>query len=274
MADVKQKSPTRLRSDLWNKLRPEVDVQTLVNEIKEFLDKHVSKTARKVSVANNLAAYLTQKYSLSNRKAGNLRNLIECHAEDLAGYLDQIRFKEYQFLLKNVNQLPRPKKKTRARPKTEAEREQGVKSAKNRHEQFRRAYREGLIEEQFGKPQITTLDPNLSSRPTGPCLDILFRGKGVKMCGDWDSLENLFGVDRHRFPKSLRRKDSRRNEGYDLGAFVKCLIYLLENRRSGQQWLPEPRQRELVLRGIIKRAHRFSSEGADMLAGKLRPYLS
>jgi hypothetical protein len=94
------------------------------------------------------------------------------------------------------------------------------------------------------------------------------------MCGDWDSLENLFGVDRHRFPKSLPRKRSGRNQVYDLDAFVKCLTYLLKNRRGAQQWLPEPAQRELVLRGIIERAHRFSSKGAHMLAGNLRLYLS
>jgi hypothetical protein len=143
MADVKQKSPTRLRSDLWNKLRPEVDVQTLANEIKELLDKHVSKAARNVNVANNLAVYLRQKYSLGNRKGEELRNLIERHAEDLANFIDQIRFKEYQFLFGNVGRLPRRKKKTRVRPKTEAERVQGVKNAKNRYEQRRREYREG-----------------------------------------------------------------------------------------------------------------------------------
>jgi len=110
---MKRKSLARLKSDLWNKLRPEVHSVTLAAEITEFLNKHAGEAARNVNVANNLAAYLTQKYSVGNRKTGQLRSLIECHSEDLAGFLDQISFKEYQFLLKNIDKLPPTKKKIR-----------------------------------------------------------------------------------------------------------------------------------------------------------------
>jgi hypothetical protein len=223
--------------------------------------------------------YLKQKYSVTNRKSGKLQHLIKHHAEDLGNFLGEIFSKDLQVLAENLSKRggyrrPGSKKKTRVKPQTEAERGRRLKDSKNRYEELRREYRDGLIEEQFGRQQITTLDPSLASRPTGACLDILFSGGTVKMCGCSDSLENLFGVDRHRFPKSLPRERSGRTVVYRLDAFQQCLIHLLENRSDGEQWPREPSLRELVLRGIIERAHRFSSEAADMLAGKLRPFLS
>jgi hypothetical protein len=93
------------------------------------------------------------------------------------------------------------------------------------------------------------------------------------MAGHKNSFENLFGEDRHRFPKSLRHERSGRTKVYYLDAFIECLIHLLENRDGHQQWLPEPAQRELVLKGIIERAHRYFPEIGYMLAEKLRQYL-
>jgi len=93
------------------------------------------------------------------------------------------------------------------------------------------------------------------------------------MAGHADSLENLFGEDRHRFPKSLRHERSGRTKVYYLDAFLECIIDLLANRGGKEQWLNERRQRRLVLSGIIRRARRFSSEIGKMLAEKLRPYL-
>jgi len=93
------------------------------------------------------------------------------------------------------------------------------------------------------------------------------------MAGAVESLENLFGEDRHRFPKSLSHKRSGRGVVYDLDAFIECLIHLLANRDGGQEWLPEPRQRDLVLKGMIERAYRYSPEIGHTLAEKLRPYL-
>ena len=94
------------------------------------------------------------------------------------------------------------------------------------------------------------------------------------MCGDWDSLENLFGVDRHRFPKSLPSKRRGREVVYALDAAVECMIHLLTNPDGYPQWLPEPNRRKIVLKEIIKRARSFSSDLANTVVGKLHPYLS
>jgi len=251
-----------------------VDLATLANEITHLLDTHAGKSARNVNIANNMATYLMQKYSVTKRNSGKLHNLIQHHPEDFAEFLNQILFKEIQLLLKNGYRLPRREKKTRAKPKTEAERAQGLKRSKNKYEERRREYREGLIMKQFGEHPPGILDPNLSFRPTGPCLDILLRGGAVHRSGDQNSLENLFGVDRHHFPKSLHPKRNGRGLTYDAGAFLKCLFHLLENRSGGQQWPPAPWDRKLVLTGIIERIRQFSSKGADMLAEQLRPFLS
>jgi hypothetical protein len=272
---VKRKSPARLKSDLRDRLQPEADLATLANGISEFLHKH---GGQRVNLAHNLAVYLTQQYSVSDRKSGTLRHLIEHHAEDLAAFLDGISFKEYRAI--DIAQLPPSRKSIRAKPQTEAERAQRRKTAKNRYERRRFWYRDGLIERHFAKhtPPSALLDPNLSPllswQPTDSCLDILFRGGVVKMCGDWDSLENLFGVDRHRFPKSLPSKHRGRKVVYALDAAVECMIHLLANPDRYPQWLPEPKRRKIVLKGMIERARSFSSELANTLAGKLRPYLS
>lgn len=83
---VKRKSPGRLKSELRKKLRPEVDLPTLAIGISEFLDKHVGKSAQSQNLANNLATYLIQKYSISDRKGGELRSLIERHPDDIATF--------------------------------------------------------------------------------------------------------------------------------------------------------------------------------------------
>lgn len=279
---MKRKSHTRLKSER-DRLQPEVDLAMLANDIREFLQKH---GGQRVNLAHNLAVYLTQQYSVSERKSGKLRHLIEHHAEDLAAFLDAISFKEYRAL--DITKLPKSKKSTRARPKTEAERAQRLKKAKNRYEWRRRWYRDGLIEKEFAKnkPASALVNRNLSSfsspllspvpssQPTESCLDILFRGEFVKMCGDRDSLENLFGVDRHRFPKSLPNKRRGRKVVYELDAAVECMIHLLASQDRDPQWLPEPNRRKIALEAIIERARLFSSELANTLAGKLRPYLS
>jgi len=271
---VKRKSLTRLKSELWNKLRPEIDSNVLVKEIKELLQKSLGESARSESVAHNLALYLTQKYAVGHRKAGELPRLIEHYPEDLARFLEGISFKEYQGLLKNLDQLPQRKKKRRVQPKTKAEAVRRRKESRNRYECGRRHYREGLIIKEFGRPpQLNLVDLGSKIPPESPCLDILFSGGSIRMAGDWDSFENLFGEDRHKFPKSLQPRRSGRTKAYDLNAFVECLIHLLANRDGHEPWLPEGPQRQLVLRRIIGRAYRFCPGNADMLVESLRPFL-
>jgi hypothetical protein len=271
---VKGKSLARLRSQLRNRLRPGVDLPTLAGELTNFLDKLLGKSARNLNTSNVVAGYLTRKYSIIHRKSGELDRLIAFHAEDLKDFLGAASIKDLQWILRTGGELPQLKKKARAKPQTETQRAQLLKNAKNRYESLRRRYRRGLIEKQFGTaPPLSALNPLLSSRPTGPCLDILFSGGTVRMCGDMDSLENLLGVDRHRLPKSLPRKRSGRNVVYELDALIECMIRRLGDRDGGQKWLPEPRQRDLVVSGVVERARRYSPELAGMLAEKFRPYL-
>jgi hypothetical protein len=271
---VKRKSAARLQSELWNELRPEIDSATLSTEITELLHKLLGKSTRNVNVAHNLATYLLGKYSVSHRKKGALNWLIALHANDLKEFLSANSIKDLLSFLKTGGQLPKPKKKAPSKPQTAIERAQRQGRSKNRYEYRRRYYRGGLIIKEFGTfPGFRPLDPHLITPPEGPCLDLLFSGGAIRMAGHVDSLENLFGVDRHRFPKSLRHERNGRTKVYYLDAFIECLVHLLGNRDDHQQWLPEPAQRKLVLRGIIERAHRFSSQIGEMLAEKLRSYL-
>jgi hypothetical protein len=107
---VKRKSIARLKAELWNKLLPKVDPAFLAGEINEFLHRHMGKSGQNVNLANNLAAYLTQKYSIAGRKSGDLGRLIEWHTDDLAAFLDSVSFKELQSLAKILGQRARTKK--------------------------------------------------------------------------------------------------------------------------------------------------------------------
>jgi hypothetical protein len=191
---VKPKSPSHLKSTLWNKLQPEIDLATLADDISEFLHKHAG---RSVNLAHNLATYLAQKYFVSDRKTGELRQLIERHSDEVAALLDQINFTAFESLKKRIGQLPMTRKKRRVKPTTKIEAAQRRKRAKNHYEWRRRQFREGLIVKQFGTLQRgSVLDPHRKTRlPEGSCLDILFRGEAIRMAGRVDSLENLCGMD-------------------------------------------------------------------------------
>lgn len=93
------------------------------------------------------------------------------------------------------------------------------------------------------------------------------------MAGCVDSLENLFGIDRHRFPKSLPHKRNGRNKIYGLPALTECLIHLLAKSDVREQWPAKPGQRPLIVVGIIERARRFSPELAETMMEKLRSYV-
>jgi hypothetical protein len=102
------------------------------------------------------------------------------------------------------------------------------------------------------------------------CLDGVFEGKTVKMSGT-KSLENLFGVDRHLFPKNLTKVRSGREIGYNLDIVLQCMVALLSDAQ--RQWLPDPKFRDTILRRVIHRARTKSDELALALEEKLRPFL-
>jgi hypothetical protein len=115
---VKPKSPAHSKSALWDKLQPEIDLATLADDIRGFLHKHAG---RGVNLAHNLATYLAQKYFVSNRKTGELRQLIERHSDEVAALLDQISLTDFESLKKRIGQLPLARKKRRVKPTTKIE---------------------------------------------------------------------------------------------------------------------------------------------------------
>jgi hypothetical protein len=245
-------------------MRQEVDVKSLAADISEFL-KHPQGSSHNVIVGSLMAAYLVRKYSVAKKLVP--MKLVDGHPADLVALLKIMKLKDVQQFANTVG------KRTRAKPATEKERLENLKVSKNKYERGRRGLREGLIEQQFGgRPAFNALDPRSPLPPTGPCLDKLLHGGAVRMAGDVDSLENLLGMDRHRFPKSLPRERRGRNLFYNLSALVKCMTALLED----QQWLTDPRHRKQVLTGVIERAHKQSPlpEIADFLTHMLHPYLS
>jgi hypothetical protein len=231
----------------------------------------LTQSAITPAIAKHVAARLTTTWRFASNEA--LDRLIKDRPELLDQAVSASARDELDHLIKMWRGLPRSKRK-RTKPSSDQERSQRQRKSKNRYESRRREYRDASIEEEFGRLLPNPFIPNSFVPSTGPCLDILFSGGDVRMAGCVNSLENLFGVDRHRFPKSLSPTRRGRNAVYDLVAFMECLIHLLKKRDGGTQWLPERRKRELVLAGIIERARRFSLELAGILAKKLRPYRS
>jgi hypothetical protein len=93
------------------------------------------------------------------------------------------------------------------------------------------------------------------------------------MAGEWDSLENFFGEERHTFPKSLPYRRQGRLKLYYLDAFIECLNHFLGSRPGRKQWLPKGIRGKAVLASMIERACRFSPELAVKLLQKVRVYV-
>ena len=138
----------------------------------------------------------------------------------------------------------------------------------------------GLIEREFGKRRFSLTSPLLASPllaepPSGRCLDSLLIGGEVKMFGDLYSMEDLFGFDRHKFPKSITyvRRGSR--VFYNLCGLMQCMVAFLGEKRPERRWLPEPVRRQRVLTGVIKHAQDIGSEEVgEFVRQTLQPYLS
>jgi hypothetical protein len=130
---------------------------------------------------------------------------------------------------------------------------------KQKQEQDRRhksRYRSGLIEYEFGGEA----DARLGAPYDPTCLDDIFCGYGVNM----DYLEILFGLERHRFPKTSPRLRVGRKILYFALDVVKIMDALLNEKsperkrrargRPRKQWLSDPDVRKRVLMGIGSRA--------------------
>jgi len=87
-------------------------------------------------------------------------------------------------------------------------------------------------------------------------------------------MEDLFGFDRHKFPKSITRIRRGRKVFYNLRSVMQCMVVFLEAHDPEQRWLAVPRWRQLVLTGIIKRAQDIGTKKvAEFVTKTLQPYL-
>lgn len=118
-----------------------------------------------------------------------------------------------------------------------------VPSAKQRYEEKRRRHKwdnTGEIEREFGSERLSTFPSAFGPDGTPPvCLDALFRYEAVTTT----RLRELFGMDRHRFPRKLPCVSESKRTWYDLRAFLKIMDALLgEKPRRKKQKRGRPRR--------------------------------
>jgi hypothetical protein len=140
--------------------------------------------------------------------------------------------------------------------------------SKKRYERKRGRYARngfGEIEREFGdaRPTLSALSPDDAAYAPF-CLDHTFKGGAVNM----QRLQELFGMDRHRFPKQLPFCKNGRETLYDYRAVIKIMDALLNERpgktrkkprrgRTRLTWLNNPNLRNRVLTGIEMRINSF-----------------
>jgi hypothetical protein len=244
----------------------------IAEEIERYLYKHFEIVPGKPKLAKDLASHLSSQFLLTDKRSlGWLQCIIEFYPDDLEHLSEQATLESF-LRLARAGKLPKGAKIPRKfwSPTTRAKRKRNSKAY---YELKRKGHREGLIIRQFGEffsHQSALGEVLLGSRKCD-CLDAVFEGKTVKMSGSGSSLENLFGVDRHRFPKNLTKVRSDREIGYNLDTVLQCMVALLSDKQ--RRWLPDPKFRDTILRRVIDRARSKSDELALVLKEKLQRFL-
>ena len=246
----------------------------IADEIERYLFEHFETVPGKPKLARDLASHLSGQFLVTGkRNLGWLQCIIEIYPAELEHLSDQASL-ESLLRLARAGKLPKGAKGKVPRkfwsPTTRAKRKRTSKAC---YEVKRKGHREDLIRQQFGGflfHQSALGDVLLGSRKCD-CLDAVFEGKTVKMSGPDSSLQSLFDVDRHRFPKNLTRVRTGRESGYHLEVVIQCMLALLADEK--RPWLPDPKLRNMVLRGIIDRARKKSGELASALQEKFQPFL-
>ena len=238
----------------------------LADEIERYLFDHFETIPSKPELARKLASHLSGQFLVTGKRSLDwLKCIIEIYTEELKHLSDQAILKSL-LRLARVGKLPEGTKRKIPRkfwsPTTRVKRKH---SSKAYYELKRKGRREGLIEQQFGgfvSHQSALGDVLVGSRKCD-CLDELFEGETIKMTGSGSSLENLFDLDRHGFPRNLTRVRTGRQIGYNLEAVIQCMLTLLADEK--RPWLPDRKRRNMILRGIIDRARGKSSLlGSDL----------
>jgi hypothetical protein len=263
-----------IKRALRSKLPQPVDESQTADEIEKYLFKHFETVPAKPKLARGVASHLSGQFLVTGKRVlGWLQCIIEIYPEELKHLSDRASLESVMRLLR-AGKLPNSPVAHVPRkfwgPTTRIERKQ---RSKNRYEFKRKGHREGLIEQQFGGFVFrqSALGEVLHASRKFDCLDELFEGKTIKMSGRGPSLENLFGLDRHRFPKKLPTVRTGREIEYTLVAVVQCMVALLADEK--RPWLPDRKIRNTILRGIIEQAREKSGELASILQEKFQMFL-
>jgi hypothetical protein len=263
-----------LQDKLESKLTKRINVDQLASEIEQVLKSLGKQRNTREAIARQVASALAPRL---RRVSQALERLIVNRPAELAAALEASEIDDMRRFAEFLSTLPKPKQ-TRAKQLSEEERRKNRNASKNRYESTkrRRFSREaiGWIEQHFAinDSRVSLLHHLNQPEPTGPCLDALLNLNAVPMSGAVYCLESLFGVDRHKLPKSLPHIRSGQRILYDIRALVKCILARLE---SGE-WLTDPDHRKLVLSGIIQRAKSFGADPmiALFLERTFHPYLT
>jgi hypothetical protein len=246
----------------------------IADEIQRYLFKHFETVPGKAKLAKDLASHLSSQFLLTGKRAlGWWHCIIEFYPEELNNLFDQATS---ETILRLATTEKHPKWGTGKTPRefwTPTTRAKRRRKSKALYELKRKGLREGLIAQQFEGflSRQSAFAQVLLGSCRCDCLDDLLEGKTVKMSGHGSSLENLFGLDRHRFPKNLTGVQTGREVGYNLTAVTQCMLALLGDKK--RPWLPDCKIRNMVLRGIIERAREKSDELASALQEKFQVFL-
>ena len=181
-----------------------------------------------------------------------LEQLIENRPEQLRDLLSASAVDECERL---INANPGFLRRTRMRVTTEEEGLRRTRASKNLYEYIRRSHvtTPGWIELDFAKRSDSfLLDPYHPPPPT--CLDEIFHGRTVKMCGDGYCLQSLFGIDRKKLSAAGSGVRRGRETFYDYRAVLACMEALIRQTGPGAHWLPDTEWRRIVLTSILFRA--------------------
>jgi len=254
-----ERASDKVKAQLRKELLPP-DIETLASEIDKFL---TSKKLPRALMARGLANNLHSK--LLKRPSAAVNSLIEAAPIEIESIrmshlIDGIRAAKKCGFVTEANHGVPPAARER------------VRQSRHNHDLLRDrdpSSSIGLIEKQF--TEYTTLSGGLTAKPpSGTCLDKLMRGSYVRMCIEFDSLQELFGVHRKRLPHSLPKRRKGRMFVYDYKAFLKCATYLLD----ADLWLEDETRRKYVLAGVIRRATLHAKpEIAKAFRKTLGPYL-
>ena len=258
-----------IKRALRAKLPQAVNESQIADEIEKYLFKHFETVPAKPKLARGVASHLSGQFLITGKRAlGWLECIIEIYPEEIERLSSQAGI-EALMRLARAGKLPNSPVAHVPRkfwgPTTRIQKKQ---QSKNRYDFKRKGYREGLIEQQFGGFVFrqAALGEPLHARRKCDCLDELFEGKTIKMLRTRVFSRNLFGLDRHRFPKKLPTVRTGREVEYTLVAVVQCMVALRADEESGRG-PTHLKIRNTILCGIIERAQGKSGKLLFNFAG-------